>query len=99
MARILIPKQSRLTKKGNIISVVVCDVQKSKDYPEGINYSFQLIHKNKRVLGYDNNTNEGHHRHYLDDNKLAREEIKFKDLKTVYERFLKEVKEFEGDEK
>lgn len=91
------PRQTKLTKRGNIISIVAWGVPKSKDYPEGINYSFQLIHKNKRVLGYDNNTNEGHHRHYLKDNKLVKEETKFKDLKTIYDKFVKELKEFEGD--
>lgn len=53
MVKPLIPKQTRLTKKGDIISVVAWEVPKSKDYPEGINYAFALIHKNKRVLGYD----------------------------------------------
>ena len=97
MAKEIIPKQRRLTEKGNIISIVAWSVPKSKEYPEGINYSFQLIHKNKRVLGYDNSTFEGHHRHFLKDNKLVKEKIKFRSLKNIYKKFIKEVKEFKGD--
>ena len=96
MVKVLIPKQIRLTKKGSIISIVAWSVPKSEDYPEGINYAFALIHKNKRVLGYDNNTNEGHHKHYLKDGKEVKEKIGFKDLEAIYQRFIKEVEEFEG---
>lgn len=94
MAKILIPKQTKLTKKGNIISIVAWEVPKSKDYQEGINYSFQLIHKNKRVLGYDNNTNEGHHKHYLKDNHLVKESTKFESLETIYKKFMKDTEKF-----
>ena len=95
MAKPLIPKQTRLTKKGNIISIVAWEVPKSKDYPEGINYAFALIHKNKRVLGYDNNTSEGHHRHY----KSKKEPIEFKSLENIYNQFVKEIMKFEGERK
>lgn len=96
MSEPLILKQTKLTKKGNIISIVAWKVPKSKDYIEGINYAFALIHNNKRVIGYDNNTNEGHHRHYTEGNKEIKEPIKFKSLKDVYQRFVKEVEKFEG---
>lgn len=95
MAKVLIPKQRKLTKKGNIISIVAWSVPKSKEYKEGINYSFQLVHKNKRVLGYDNNTSEGHHKHCLRDNKLVKENIKFENLSKIYQKFLNDVKKFE----
>ncbi len=93
----LIPKQTKLTKRGNIVSIVAWKVPKSKDYPDGINYAFAFIRKNKRVIGYDNNTNEGHHRHYIENNKEIKEPIKFKGLEDVYKRFVKEVEKFEGD--
>jgi len=96
MADVIIPKQTRLTKKGNIVSIVAWSVPKSKDYPEGINYSFALVHKNKRVLGYDNNTNEGHHRHCIKDGREAKEKIEFKTLESIFQRFAKDVGEFEG---
>lgn len=98
MVKPLIPKQTRLTKDGSIISIVAWEVPKSKDYPEGINYAFALIHKNKRILGYDNNTNEGHHRHYLEDDKEVKEPVKFKSLEDVYKRFMKEVSKGDKDE-
>jgi|TARA_B100001971_G_C18253482_1_gene580122 threonine dehydrogenase-like Zn-dependent dehydrogenase len=98
MSKAIIPPQRKLTERGNIIQISVYEVSKSEHYPEGINYSFALIAKNKRVLGYDNNTNEGHHKHCLKDGKLVREKIKFKDWKELFEEFEKNVVEFEKKE-
>ena len=49
--------------ENEIISVKAWKVPKSKAYPEGINYTMAFIRDGKRVLGYDNNTFEGHHKH------------------------------------
>ena len=41
----------------------VWKVPKSKDFPDGVKYSFVYIHNGKRVLGYDNERGKGHHKH------------------------------------
>jgi len=95
--RAIIAPQRRVTKKGNIEIIRVWQVPVSKNYPEGINYSFQLISKGKRVLGYDNNTGEGHHKHYLKDGRLVKYKIEFKSWSQVFKKFRKDVKVFEDE--
>lgn len=91
---IIIPQEER-TKKGNTVAIRIWKVPKNKEYPEGINYSFQLISEGKRVLGYDNNTCEGHHKHYIKNGKLIKEKEKFENWENTMKKFRKEVKEFE----
>lgn len=47
-------------------------------------------------MGYDNNTNEGHHRHFIRGGELAKEKIAFNGLTDLFERFEREVAEFES---
>ena len=54
------------TLEGDIIGRKVWKVDKSKDFPEGIKYSLVYIRANKRILGYDNEREKGHHKHYFD---------------------------------
>lgn len=75
--------------------MVVWKVPVSKHYPEGVNYSFQLISKGKRLLGYDNSTGEGHHRHFMKNGKLVKEKVEFRNWQKLFERFQKDVEEFE----
>ncbi|MEK6816589.1 MAG: DUF6516 family protein [Nanoarchaeota archaeon] len=94
-AKAILPKQRRLTKNGNIVTICAWAVPRSKDYPEGICYSFQLISDGARILGYDNNTHEGHHRHFIKDGKLMKKAIPFDGLAQLFDQFEKEVLEFE----
>ena len=55
-----------ITGKGDIICFKIWDVPKTSNYPDGKKFSFVFIHKNKRVLGYDNAENKGVHKHYID---------------------------------
>ena len=85
----------KLTRKGNIVYIAVWLVEKSRNYPEGVKYSFALISQGKRVVGYDYNPAEGHHRHYLKENKLVRENYKFTSVEDIARRFRKDVLEYE----
>lgn len=91
----IIEPTRKLTKKGNIVYIASWSVEKSKNYPEGIKYSLSLISRGKRVVGYDYNTAEGHHRHYLKEGKLLRESYKFINMDEIFIKFRKDVKEYE----
>lgn len=91
MSKEIIRKGTFTTEKGNLIVLVAWRVPKSSYYPEGIKYSFQLICKGKRVVGYDNYNNEGHHRHFLS----IKEKIEFRGLKETRKMFFKVVEIFE----
>ena len=54
------------TSEGDIIEWKIWQVDKSKDFPEGIKYSLVYIHNSIRLLGYDNEKSKGHHKHYFD---------------------------------
>ena len=62
----LILHDKQKTKEGDIIEVKIWKVEKSRDFPDGIKYSFVYVHNEKRVLGYDNERGKGHHKHFLD---------------------------------
>ncbi len=91
----IIAHQRRLTKKGNLMVISAWKVPFRKDCPEGISYSFQLISDNRRVLGYDNNTGEGHHKHYLKNRTLMKTNIEFGGIYKLFKRFQVDVKKFE----
>ena len=95
MAKSIIPPERTYTEKGNLVQISVWQVPKSRHYPEGINYSFQLISKGRRVLGFDNNTNEGNHKHFLKNGKLVKEKIEFEAWEKILRIFEKEVEAFE----
>lgn len=93
----IIAPTRELTEKGNMVYIAVWSVEKNKNYPEGIKYTFALISKGKRVIGYDYNPTEGHHRHYLKRGKLVRENYKFKSIYEIFIRFYVSVEEYEKD--
>ena len=84
---------------GDIKKVIIWEVPKSEDFPEGIKYHFALIHEGKRILGYDNERVKGHHKHIL----KKEIKIKFHNLENLYRKFTKEVnqlrKEYMEDKK
>ena len=91
----IIEPTRELTDKGNLIHMVAWSVEKSKNHPEGIKYSFALISQGKRVIGYDYNPAEGHHRHYLKEGKLISENYKFKNMDKIFVKFYKDVEKYE----
>ena len=78
-----------------MVYVAVLLVKKSKNYPEGIKYNLVLISGEKRVIGYDYNPAEGHHKHNLKGDKLVKENYKFKNINDIIVKFRKDVKEYE----
>lgn len=88
-----VKKRRLVTEKGNLVVISIWKIPRSPYYPEGLKYSFQFIHDNKRILGYDNYKKEGHHRHFYH----KKEKIDFKDLNEIKERFVKEVKRLENE--
>lgn len=91
----IIEPNRKLTKRGNIVYIAVWSVDTNKNYPEGIKYSFALISQGKRVIGYDYNPAEGHHKHYIKEGKLIRENYEFKNIDKVFVKFHKDVEEYE----
>ena len=97
MGEAIIPKRRIVTPKGNLIEVVAWKVPKSKFYPEGMKYSFVLVHKEKRAIAFDNFNNEGHHRHSAD----KKGPYAFESLEKTAVQFFMLAKKFEskqGDE-
>nr|MBI4156284.1 hypothetical protein [Candidatus Woesearchaeota archaeon] len=86
MAVLLFYKKD-ITDEGDIIERKLWKVDKSKDFPEGIKYSFVYICNNKRTLGYDNERAKGHHKHYFD------KEIKYEfvNIKKLFQDFEKDL--------
>lgn len=52
------------TAEGVIVELKVWQVAKSKNYPEGVKYSFFASQSGKILVGYDNHKPKGHHRHF-----------------------------------
>ena len=78
-----------------IIEVKVWKVEKSTNYPEGINYRMVYIKRGKRLLGYDNNTSEGHHKH----RHGKKTPIRFINLEHLFKQFIKEIQRMRGERK
>tara|TARA_Y100000310_G_C20563064_1_gene754038 strand:- start:868 stop:1149 length:282 start_codon:yes stop_codon:yes gene_type:complete len=70
-----------------IVEVKVWRIEKSKAFPEGLKYSFVYIKDGKRILGYDNEREKGHHRHF----KGKEEKVEFKGIVELKEKFVEEV--------
>ena len=54
-------------ENGDVMEMRILRVPKDNAHPEGIRYALVYIHQNKRVIGYDNFEQKGHHKHF--DNK------------------------------
>jgi hypothetical protein len=71
---------------GDIVERKVWEVCRNADYPEGIKYSVVFIHEGKRIVGYDNHEQKGHHKHIED-----------KEIKTAFISFNSLLKDFYDD--
>lgn len=83
----LIFYEKRVLSEKDLVEMKIWKVPKSEDFPEGVRYSFAYIHNKKRILGYDNEREKGHHKHFKDKET----KIQFKDPETLLFKFKKEV--------
>ena len=78
--------------QNEISEVNAWKVPKSRVCPEGISYRMAFIRDGKKILGYDNNTHEGHHKHVLS----KKSKIVFTSLEKLFAQFMKEIKAIRG---
>ena len=74
-------------EEGDIIEKKIWEVERDADYPEGIKYSLVFIHKNRRLVGYDNHERKGHHKHI----KGRVSKISFSSIDELKEQFKNDV--------
>lgn len=89
---ILLYYNKHITPEGDIIKWKVWKVDKSKYFPDGVKYSLAYIHKNKKIIGYDNERAKGHHKHYFE----KEESYIFVDVKKLFRDFEDDVKKLRG---
>lgn len=88
--------QDRRETEELVIEAVVYEVEKSKEYPKGLRYSFQAHSDGETLLRYDNyniHSDSRHHKHIGEDKTEAIDKIpeSKKDIIELYRRFLEEV--------
>lgn len=54
---------------GDIVDIMVEQVEKNEQYPEGVKYSLNYISNGKSILRYDNHAGHPHHKHIGDKRK------------------------------
>jgi 5-methylcytosine-specific restriction endonuclease McrA len=87
----------RETDEGDTIQIRILKVAKQDKYPEGIRYRLALIHKEKRVLGYDNTYPEGHHKHSVSFRGHEKTRYAYADVETLLKDFRKDVNRWRAD--
>ena len=78
---------------GAIIEIKIWQVQKSKDKPHGMKYSFAYIRGDKRFIGYDNAEGKGDHRH-VEDREMPYE---FKNVDQLFADFYQDIMELRSE--
>lgn len=87
MAELVLRERKQLSVY-TFIEMKLWRVPKATEFPDGVKYSMVLIHKRRKILGYDNERAKGHHRHFMGtENK-----VKFTSIEKLKSRFLQEVK-------
>lgn len=86
----LVYHNKELQDNGDIVEIKIWEVPVTPDKPHGFKYSLVFIHKNKRVIGYDNAEQKGDHRHI--GNRES--EYKFKSISKLFEDFKKDMDKF-----
>ena len=71
----------------DIVEMKIWQVPTSAKNPQGIKYSPVYIKDGKRLMGYDNAEEKGHHRHYRNLEKPH----EFKGVNTLIENFYADV--------
>ena len=75
------------TAEGIIVESKVWAVPKSEAYPEGVKYSFFAVLGGKVLVGYDNHSPKGHHRHW----QGHEESYRFQDFDTLRADFARDL--------
>lgn len=74
---------------GSIIEMKIWHVNRSAAYPDGVRYSLYWVQNKQVIVGYDNHSPKGPHRHIRGD-ELPYE---YKDTTSLVRDFWQEVKE------
>lgn len=77
------------TAEGIIVETKVWAVSKSEAYPEAVKYSFFSVYGGTVLVGYDNHSPKGHHRHW----KGREEPYHFRDFDTLRADFARDLAE------
>lgn len=77
------------TAEGIIVETKVWVVQNSEAYLEGVKYSFFAVYGGRVLVGYDNHSPKGHHRHW----KGNEEPYHFRDFDTLRADFAGDLAE------
>ena len=77
---------------GSFQEIKIWKVDKKKDKPHGLKYSFAYIVNNERVVGYDNAEGKGDHKHY----KGKEYSYKFDNLETLWSDFKNDIERYKG---
>ncbi len=75
---------------GDIIETRIIIVPPSSAHPEGIRYALVYIHQGKRVVGYDNFEQKGHHKH-LEKLELP---YQFENVEKLIQDFREDIKQW-----
>jgi hypothetical protein len=87
----------RETDEGDTIQIKILKLAKQDNYPEGVRYRLALIHKEKRMLGYDNTYPERHHKHGVSSQGLEKTRYAYVDVETLLKDFRKDVNRWRAD--
>lgn len=94
MKAVLIIHEKFVYADGAIVEIKAWQVPKTPLRPEGYKYALVYIDvKGKRVLGYDNSKQQGHHKHVRGE-KVS---FSFVSIPDLLNRFLAEVKAIRGE--
>ena len=77
---------------GQFTEIVVYEIPRTQDFPQGLKYSMSFIRKGKCILRYDNEKTKGHHMH-LNGKEIP---IEFIGIDTLIEDFESHVEKIRG---
>lgn len=89
----LVYHEKRYFSDGSFQEIKIWKVDKNKDKPHGLKYSFAYIVNNERAVGYDNAEGKGDHRHY----KGKEYSYKFQGLEKLWMDFKKDIELFKEE--
>jgi hypothetical protein len=89
MKAVSVIREKVTTVEGIIVETKVWAVPKSEAYPEGVKYSLFAVFRGAVLVGYDNHSPKGHHRHW----KGGEEPYQFRDFDTLRADFARDLAE------
>ncbi len=91
MAEVLLHEKV-IKEDGDIIEVRILKVPADAAHPEGIRYTLVYIHQNRRVVGYDNFEQKGHHKH-IENKEIP---YQFEDVEKLVQDFKEDVAQWKS---